>query len=49
MAEIDLAFYIGIHSWDMAGGTIIVKEAGGSVLAPDGGISIPIYQFLFQT
>ena len=37
MAEINFVYYIGIHSWDMAGGTIIVKEAGGTVLATDGG------------
>lgn len=33
----DAYFHQGIHSWDMAGGTIIVKEAGGTVLGTDGG------------
>jgi len=30
-------FHQGIHSWDMAAGAIIVKEAGGTVLSTDGG------------
>jgi len=30
-------FHQGIHSWDMAGGTIIVKEAGGAVIDTSGG------------
>jgi myo-inositol-1(or 4)-monophosphatase len=29
-------FHQGIHSWDMAGGAIIVKEAGGAVISTSG-------------
>ncbi|XP_023321544.1 inositol monophosphatase 1 [Eurytemora carolleeae] len=30
-------FHQGIHSWDMAAGALIVKEAGGTVMSPNGG------------
>ena len=43
-STLSIIIYVGIHSWDMAGGTIIVKEAGGTVLAPDGGMLISILE-----
>ncbi len=33
----DCFFHAGIHCWDMAAGAVIVREAGGAVLSPDGG------------
>ena len=30
-------FHQGIHSWDMAAGAIIVREAGGAVTSTEGG------------
>jgi len=30
-------FHAGIHCWDMAAGVVIVREAGGAVISPDGG------------
>lgn len=35
----DCYFEIGIHSWDMAAGAVIVREAGGVVFDPSGGFS----------
>jgi len=32
----DVFFHQGIHSWDMAAGALIVKEAGGFVTSPQG-------------
>lgn len=29
-------FEIGIHAWDIAAGTVLVREAGGVVLDPSG-------------
>ncbi|XP_071748611.1 inositol monophosphatase 1 isoform X2 [Lepeophtheirus salmonis] len=32
----DSFFHFGIHCWDMAAGAIIIKEAGGVIMDPDG-------------
>ena len=34
--RLDMSFELGIHLWDMAGGALIVQEAGGSVTRSDG-------------
>lgn len=34
--RLDASFEMGIHLWDMAGGVLIVREAGGSVTRFDG-------------
>ena len=33
----DVSFEFGIHAWDVAAGDIIVREAGGVCIDPDGG------------
>lgn len=33
---IDLYVEMGLHAWDMAAGVIIIREAGGTVIDPDG-------------
>lgn len=33
----DVNFEFGIHAWDIAAGDLIVREAGGVVIDPDGG------------
>lgn len=33
---IDLYMEMGLHVWDMAAGVIIIREAGGTVIDPDG-------------
>ncbi|XP_028165499.1 inositol monophosphatase 1 [Ostrinia nubilalis] len=37
MGAADANFEFGIHAWDVAAGTIIVREAGGVVIDPAGG------------
>ena len=32
----DVFFHGGIHCWDIAAGAVIVTEAGGVVMSPDG-------------
>ena len=32
----DVSFEFGIHAWDVAAGDIIVREAGGVCIDPDG-------------
>lgn len=34
----DVSFEFGIHAWDVAAGDIIVREAGGVCLDPDGNL-----------
>ena len=34
--QADAWFHVGVHCWDMAAGAVIVTEAGGCVVAPDG-------------
>ena len=34
--QADAWFHHGVHCWDMAAGAVIVKEAGGAVISPDG-------------
>ena len=34
--QADAWFHAGIHCWDIAAGAVIVSEAGGVVMSPDG-------------
>lgn len=36
MGASDAYTEIGIHAWDIAGGALIVQEAGGVTMDPDG-------------
>ncbi|KAG8222662.1 hypothetical protein J437_LFUL003784 [Ladona fulva] len=36
----------GIHAWDMAAGDLIIREAGGVVMDPAGGFSLPCFCFI---
>ena len=36
-SKADIYLHAGIRCWDIAAGALIVKEAGGTVIDPDGG------------
>lgn len=44
----DVNYEFGIHCWDVAAGDIIVREAGGVCIDPDGIISFFLFNQKYQ-
>lgn len=45
--QADAYYEYGIHCWDIAAGDVIVREAGGMCMMPNGEVTRPLVLILF--